>query len=77
MGIVGVKFLMPEYYETLLDTKTNRPVGLLFDTERYAKDIREILTSNYLGSSTVFNSIIPSTASFTLNRDTCVPMLWS
>ena len=77
MGIVGVKFLMPEYYETLVDTKTNRPVGLLFDTERYAKDIREILSNNFMGSATVFNAIIPSSASFTFNKDTCIPMLWS
>ena len=77
MGIVGVKFLMPEYYETLVDTKTNRPVGLLFDTERYAKDIREILSNNFMGSATVLNAIIPSSASFTFNKDTRIPILYS
>lgn len=30
-GIVGVRFIPAEYYETLVDVGTNRPVGLLFD----------------------------------------------
>ena len=51
LGIKGVKFLPPEYYETLIDTKTNRPVGIIFDTEKFAKDIHEILSNTYMGSA--------------------------
>ena len=41
LGIVGVKFLPSEYYETLIDTKTSRPVGIVFDTEKFSKDKRD------------------------------------
>lgn len=77
LGIRGVKFLPAEYYEQLIDTKTNRTVGIIFDTEKFSQDIKDILSNNYLGSAQVFNRIAPSVATFTFNRDTCVPMLWS
>ena len=77
LGIKGVKFLPPEYYETLIDTKTNRPVGIIFDTEKFAKDIHEILSNTYMGSAQIFNKISPSIVAFSMNRDTCIPMLYS
>lgn len=40
MGIVGVKFLPAEYYETLIDTSTNKPIGIVFDVESFSEDIR-------------------------------------
>jgi len=51
VGIIGVKFLPTEYYETLVDTKIGQPVGLVFDTEKFTKDIHDILSNNYLGSA--------------------------
>jgi len=51
LGIRGVKYLPAEYYETLLDTKTNSPAGIIFDVERMARDIHEILSNNYLNSA--------------------------
>ena len=77
LGIRGVKFLPAEYYETLIDTRTNTTAGLLFDTEKLAKDLHQILSNNYLGAAQIFNRISPYSMSFTFNRDTCVPMLWS
>lgn len=77
LGIRGIKFLPAEYYETLLDTKTNRTVGIVFDTEKFAKDIHEILSNNFMGSAQVFKRFSPSSISFNFNKDTCVPMLWS
>ena len=76
-GIVGIRFLPAEYYEPLIDLRENRPVGILFDTEKLTKDVREILSNNYLGSAQVFNSISPTSFSFTFNKDKCVPMLFS
>lgn len=76
-GIIGIRFLPPEYYETLIDTKTNVPVGIVFDTDRFAKDIKEILSNNYIGSASIFNAVIPTTASYKCNLNTCIPMLWS
>lgn len=77
LGIRGVKFLPAEYYETLIDTKTNRPVGIIFDTEKFAKDIHEILSNTFMGSAQIFNSVSPNMSSFAINKDTCIPMLYS
>ena len=76
-GIIAVKFLRPEYYETLIDTQTGERIGIFFDTEKLATDMRMILSNSYLGSAQIFNSIVPSTVSFSFNRDTCIPMLYS
>ena len=40
MGIIGVKFLPAEYYETLIDTATNQPVGIVFNVEAFSDDLR-------------------------------------
>ena len=50
-GIIGVKFLRPEYYETLIDTITGERIGIFFDTEKLAMDMRQILSNSYLGSA--------------------------
>lgn len=75
-GIIGVRFLPAEYYEPLVDLRENRPAGVLFDTEKMSRDIREILSNNYMGSAQVFNSISPQSYSFSFNKDKCIPMLW-
>ena len=77
LGIIGVKYLPTEYYETLLDVRTNNPIGLIFDVSRYAADTRQLITSNILGASQVFNQFIPTTASFSYDINKCVPLLWS
>lgn len=78
LGIRAVKFLPAEYYETLIDAKTNSPAGLIFDTEALGKDISEILTNSYMGSVEIFNRISPVvTTSFSLRNNKCIPLLWS
>ena len=76
-GIIGVKFLPAEYYETLLDQRTNETVGIIFDTKKFSTDIKQILSNNYLGSAQVFNAISPTTTVFTFDKKSCIPMLWS
>ena len=76
-GIIGVKFLPAEYYETLLDQRTNETVGIIFDTKKFSTDIKQILSNNYLGSAQVFNAISPTTTAFTFDKKSCIPMLWS
>lgn len=75
-GIIGVRFIPAEYYETLVDVGTNRPVGLLFDAQKMSRDVNEVLSNNYLGNAQVFNAISPNTFSFAFDPNTCVPMLW-
>lgn len=77
LGIRGVKFLQAEYFENLIDVKTNRPAGILFDTKTLARDIHEILSNNFNGSTQIFNAIAPSYGSFLFDRESCVPLLFS
>jgi hypothetical protein len=77
MGIIGVRYLPAEYYETLIDTNTNTPVGIVFDVETLEKSINNILSTTYTGSAAIFNAITPVTCAFTFNKKRCIPMLWS
>lgn len=75
-GIVGIRFLPTEYYETLVDIKQNKPIGIMFDTKKMSRDISEVLSNTYAGSAQVFNSISPTTYSSSYNTRDCVVMLW-
>lgn len=77
LGIVGVKFLPAEYYETLIDVKTARPVGIVFDVESLSRDSREAYRSSFASSASIFNSISPMTYQFKFNKDTCIPLLYN
>lgn len=33
LGIIGIKYLPTEYFETILDVDTGRPIGIVFDKE--------------------------------------------
>lgn len=77
MGIIGVRYLPTEYYETLIDKNTNTPVGIIFDIETLERSINDILSNTYVGSAAVFNAITPVTYNFAFNKNKCIPMLWS
>lgn len=77
LGIVGVKFLPAEYYETLVDVKTAMPVGVVFDVESLSRDSREAYRSSFANSASIFNSISPMTYSFKFAKDTCIPLLYN
>ena len=77
LGIIGVRFLPAEYYETLVDVKSGLPVGIVFDVDNFSKDIRQQYTNSINGSAAVFNAISPISYSFKFNKDTCIPLLWN
>lgn len=77
MGIIGVKFLPAEYYETLIDTESGMPCGLVFDTEQFANDRRQSFMDGYAGSAAIFNAMSHVSYSFQFAKDTCVPLLWN
>lgn len=77
LGIVGVKFLPAEYYETLIDVKTARPIGIVFDVESLSRDSREAYKSSFASSASIFNSISPTTYTFKFSKDTCIPLLYN
>ena len=77
LGIIGVKLLPAEYYETLVDTKSGRPVGVVFDTEKFSKDTRDSFTNSFTSAAQVFNSISPYSYNFQFNKQTSIPLLWN
>lgn len=76
LGIRGVKFLPAEYYETLIDTQINKPVGIIFDTENFARDIKEILSNTYMSSSQIFNRFGSNYSVFSILNKNCIPLLY-
>ena len=77
MGIVGVKFLPAEYYETLIDAATSKPVGIVFDVESFSEETRQVYMNSFQGSASIFNAIYPTTYRFRFTKDTSVPLLYS
>ena len=77
LGIIGVKYLPTEYYETILNNDTGRPIGILFDKEKLSKDIKTIVSTSCLGARAVFNSMIATQANsaFTDVKDQ-IPLLY-
>lgn len=77
LGIIGVKFLPAEYYETLLDSRTNKPVGIYFDTERFTEQAREFALNNYYSStSQIFSTMAIGVSVGGFDKDTCIPFLY-
>lgn len=77
LGIIGVKFLPAEYYETLIDTATGKPVGIVFDVESFSDETRAMYTSSFQGAASIFNAIYPTTYRFSFSKQTCIPLLYS
>lgn len=77
MGIMGVRFLPAEYYETLVDTMTGQRVGIVFDVEAFTDEMRQFYMNSFQGAASIFNAVYPTTYRFTFAKDTCVPLLYS
>ena len=77
LGIIGIKFLPAEYYETLLDTITAKPVGIVFDTEQFANTQRQMFSNSFAGSAMIFNAMSPSSYNFNFMKNTSIPLLWN
>jgi len=77
LGIIGVKFLPAEYYETLIDLTTGRPVGIAFDVELFTDEMRNMYRNSFMGASSIFNAIMPTTYRFSFTKETCIPLLYN
>lgn len=77
LGIIGVKFLPSEYYETLIDTATSDPIGIVFDTDQFTEDRRQMFSNSFAGSAAIFSTITPTTYNFKFSKATSVPLLWN
>ncbi len=75
-GIIGVKFLPAEYYQTLMNQKTGQAVGIVFDIDQFSEDIKMILSQSYLGSQQIFNSMMISNVQRIDTKPNCIPLYW-
>lgn len=75
LGIIGVKYIPTEYYETLMNTETGRPMGIYFDRKQLENDLRNVLSMSCFGSQQIFNNMI-TTSYANYNKDTSIPILW-
>lgn len=76
LGIIGVKYLPAEYYETLLNGETGRSVGIVFNKENMNKDLKNIISNSCVGSRSIFNNMITTQTTFNFNKDDSIPLLW-
>lgn len=76
LGIIGIKYLPTEYYETLLNPEDGRTIGILFDKENLQRDLKTIVSNSCLGARAVFNNMIAYQANITNDKDNSIPILW-
>jgi hypothetical protein len=76
LGIIGVKYLPSEYYETLLNPQDGKTIGILFDKENLQRDLRTIISNSCLGARGIFNNTIAYQANITNDRENSIPILW-
>lgn len=58
LGIIGVKYLPTDYYETLVNPENGKTVGIFFDKRKLDLDIRQILSNTAMNSVSIFNNTI-------------------
>ena len=76
-GIIGVKFLPAEYYQTLVNQKLGQSVGIIFDIDQFTQDINLILSQSYLGSQQIFNSMFTSSSQRIDVNPNSIPLYWA
>ncbi len=55
-GIIGVKYLPTEYFETLIDANTKSPVGIYFDLDKLEMDQSNLVSRSYSSGSKIFQA---------------------
>ncbi len=75
LGIIGVRPLLNEYYQTLIDIKSGNRIGIFFDARKYADMMKQLISTSYFTSYQTFNNMVINQVG-TFNFDDCIPMLW-
>lgn len=74
-GIIGVKFLPCEFYETLIDANTAYKVGIYFNKANLKEALSRLSMAGYGASTEVFNAMVGNSyGSYTTDGN--IPMLW-
>jgi len=76
LGIIGVKYLPTEYYETMMDQETGKSIGIIFDKEKLTRDLKTIVSNSCLGSRSIFNNLISTQTTFFSDKGSLIPILW-
>ena len=76
LGIIGVKYLPTEYYETLFNPDNGKTIGILFNKESLKRDLKQIVSNSCMGSRSVFNNIIAYTGNLANDKENSIPILW-
>ena len=76
LGIIGVKYLPTEYYETLLNGETGRSIGIVFNKEKLNKDLKNIISNSCVGARSIFNNMIAVQSNVDFDKDNTIPILW-
>ena len=75
-GIIGVKFLPCEFYETLIDADTAYKVGIYFNKSNLKAALSRLAINGYAASTEVFNSMVADTGYSAYSTNGNIPMLW-
>lgn len=75
-GIIGVKFLPCEFYETLIDADTAYKVGIYFNKANLKAALSRLAINGYAASTEVFNSMVADTGYSAYSTNGNIPMLW-
>lgn len=76
LGIIGVKYLPTEYYETIYNPENGKSVGILFNKENLTRDLKYILSNNCLNSRQLFNNTIQYSGQTFNDKENSIPILW-
>ena len=77
LGIIGVKYLPTEYYQSILNSENGKVIGISFDKENLNKDLKQIVSNSCLGARAIFNNIIATQSNIgNTNKDNLIPLLW-
>lgn len=75
-GIIGVKFLPCEFYETLIDADTAYKVGIYFNKANLKAALSRLAINGYAASTEVFNSMVADSGYSAYSTNGNIPMLW-
>ena len=76
LGIIGIKYLPTEYYETIVNAENGKPMGILFNKDTLDKDLRQILSNSALNVSSIFNNVIGQQSYSQFTPENCIPLLY-
>ena len=76
LGIIGVRPIPAEYFETLLDKVTGLKIGIYIDKHKYASDLVRLMSQSYYINRNVFDMNLGMSGRFSFDSENCLAFLW-